>query len=183
MTATLINANPFPEDYEFDQALGQLRDEMIRRSDSVSFFLLREMKIRYCVGCWDCWWKTPGRCRHRDDMEEVHRAIVNSRWLIFATPLVAGFVSSLLKKLNDRMIPLIHPYMDIIQGECHHLRRYPHYPYLGLILREEEEGDSEDMDITAQIYRRFAINFHSQLRFVHTHPVNRKEVLRATGNI
>jgi hypothetical protein len=77
-----------------------------------------------------------------------------------------GFVSSLLKKAMDKMIPLVHPYIEIVNGENHHQKRYPHYPGLALVLEKDDKSDEEDLEIISDIFRRLAINFKSDLQFV-----------------
>lgn len=183
MEITLINGNPDASHEAFEQYLLSLKKFLSDRNCTVHDFVLRDMDIRYCIGCWDCWWKTPGLCRHKDDAEWIYRAIVASDFLILASPLVAGFVSSLVKKLNDRMIPLIHPYVQLIKKESHHRKRYDHYPTLGLILDPGKDHDSKDVEIVADIYRRFALNFHSDLKFVNTYLKNQEDIIRATCGI
>lgn len=177
MEITIINGNPYTENEDFDHYLQGLESFLLSQKCIVHLFSLRDMDIRYCIGCWDCWWKTPGICRHKDDAEKIYRAIVASDFLIMASPVIAGFVSSLLKKFNDRMIPLIHPYIKLVQGECHHHKRYEKYPALGLILRPESNQGAEDLEIITDIYKRFALNFHSELRFVNTDPEKQEDII------
>ena len=183
MEITIINGNPYIEYEDFDHYLQGLESFLISQECVVHFFSLRDMDIRYCIGCWDCWWKTPGICRHKDDAEIIYRAIVASDVLIMASPVIAGFVSSLLKKFNDRMIPLIHPYIRLVKGECHHRKRYEKYPTLGLILQPEKNQDEEDLEIITDIYKRFALNFHSELKFINTNHEKQEEIIYATCGI
>lgn len=131
---------------------------------TVRCFHLQNLNIRHCNGCWDCWWKTPGICAIKDDMESIYSAVMQSDLLVFASPLMSGFTSSLLKKASDRLIPLIHPYVLLNQGECHHKKRYDKYPDFALILEREPDTDDEDIIIVKDIYRRFALNFHCSLK-------------------
>ncbi len=135
-------------------------EAQLQPKHTVRCFYLQNMNIRHCNGCWDCWWKTPGLCAINDDMESIYPAVMQSDLLIFASPLMAGFTSSLLKKTSDRLIPLIHPYIILIQGESHHKKRYDQYPDFALILEREPDTDDEDIAIVKDIYRRFALNFH-----------------------
>jgi len=129
-------------------------------------FALADMEIRQCIGCWSCWWKTPGVCVFRDDALPVMKAVLHSDLIVFASPLMAGFTSGMLKRLQDRLIVLIHPYIEPKQGECHHRKRYDKYPDLALLLEKEKDTDDEDIQIVTDIYRRLAINFHSQLKHI-----------------
>lgn len=129
--------------------------------------VLNKMKIDYCTGCWSCWWKTPGRCALKDDGEIVFRQIIKSDFVLFAAPLKAGFPSAVLKTITDRLVVLLHPYITLIDGECHHHRRYDSYPLFGLLLEKEPDTDAADIQIVNHIYDRFAINFHSKRKFTH----------------
>jgi len=176
MNILILNGNRDAANRPFDRYISSLVKELSGRGHLARAMTLREMDIRYCTGCWSCWLKTPGECIHRDDMVPVYRAIMASDLVFFASPLVMGFVSALTKRANERLVALIHPYLALAQGECHHRGRYDRYPGLGLILGKGPDADDEDVRITTDIYRRDAINFLSSLRatFLTDRPV--KEV-------
>jgi len=161
---TLINGIPDKDHTEFEEKLEQLCG---RHKESTKFecFKLRDMKINYCCGCWDCWVKTPGECVFKDDMPEVLRSIIHSDITIFISPVQMGFVSSLLKKVNDRMVPLVHPYIEICKDECHHKERYVRYPDLGLILLDDNAQSIKEHEIITDIYSRLALNIKTKLAF------------------
>jgi hypothetical protein len=77
-----------------------------------------------------------------------------------------GFTSALLKKAMDKMIPLVHPYIEFVQKESHHRKRYDKYPLFGLLLEKSDKADEEDIAITSSIFKRFTLNLKSTLRFV-----------------
>ena len=41
----------------------------------VKTVFLQKKKINYCLGCFNCWVKTPGVCVHKDDMPELAEEI------------------------------------------------------------------------------------------------------------
>jgi len=182
MKVTILDASS-QKDADLKNYVTWLTCNLKQKNVEVKHFPLPEMHIKYCIGCWDCWWKTPGECVHKDDMVQVYPEIVRSDWLIFVSPLIAGFVSSTLKKVNDRMVALIHPYLKIIQGECHHRRRYPHYPAMGMILEPERDTDDQDLEIVSAIYQRLALNFHSVLHFVKTTQKDPENVVKEITNL
>lgn len=83
---------------------------------------LNQKELRNCVGCWTCWWKTPGICVF-NDMEDFYRGYVNADKVIIFAKLEHGFVTSKMKTLLDRMIPMFLPYRG-----TWHTPRYPKYP-------------------------------------------------------
>jgi hypothetical protein len=162
-----------------DNYTGKLQDD----GHNVIRFCLKDLDIRFCTGCWACWWKTPGKCIHKDDMELVYTEIPDADILVCRSPLVNGMVSAALKKTQDRMIPLIHPYLEIDQGECHHRKRYPKYPVMGLILNVTPGHDDEDIEIVKDISRRLAINFKSRLSFCLTEKGGIEEAVHETCSV
>jgi multimeric flavodoxin WrbA len=122
---------------------------------------LAEMTIHQCVGCFSCWVKTPGRCRLRDDGEALLAATANVDLLVFASPMRMGFVNSLLKRANDRVLPNLLPYVRVVGGECHHPPRYRPFDLALLV----ERGDATDDEVAAteRIYGRLAKNTSGKL--------------------
>jgi multimeric flavodoxin WrbA len=163
MKITILNANPTHS--SLDTYLGGIKSVLEAENHSVSQLDLREMKLRYCIGCWGCWAKTPGQCSTPDASHEMDRAMINADFVLWAAPLKMGFPSELLKRSNDKTIPLIHPYMVVDQGEAHHLPRYPKYPRVGLLLEKETTTDDRDLEIVKDIYCRTALNFKTRLEF------------------
>ncbi|MFW5707198.1 MAG: flavodoxin family protein [Bacteroidota bacterium] len=177
MKITLLDGNQRMEGNDFSQYANILAKE-VGRNHEISYFPLYKMNIRQCTGCWSCWWKTPGQCAIKDDSEQIFREVIHSDLLIFASPIIAGFTSSTLKTLQDRLIVLLHPYIELIQGECHHRKRYDSYPDFALLLQKEPGTDEEDIEIITDIYKRLAINFHCRLQhvwFTETH--NTEEII------
>ena len=164
MTITILNGDPISQDGKFSGKIQMLANELGNKNQ-VNLFNLAQMDLHYCTGCWSCWWKTPGECAIKDDAEQIFRSVIHSDFVVFASPLVAGFTSSTLKKITDRLIVLLHPYIELINGECHHRGRYEKYPNIAVILGKEKDTDEEDLRIVKEICDRFAINFHGKQLF------------------
>ncbi len=160
---TILNGNMKTSPNGFDLYVNDVA-RALEQTTQVNTFHLADMKIHQCIGCWSCWWKTPGLCAIKDDAEPIMKAVIHSDMVVFASPVIAGFTSSLLKKIQDRLIVLIHPYIEPIKGECHHRKRYDKYPDMALLMQKEADTDDEDEKIIADIYKRLAINFHSNLK-------------------
>ena len=169
MKITILNGNPDENNTAFDDYLTNLSDELNSDGHAVTSFELREMDISYCIGCFGCWVKTPGECSNAaDDTRLVRREYINSDFIIFASPVIMGFTSALLKKAHDKLIPLLTPYIRLYEGETHHIARYDKYPLIGLLLQVDEDTDEEDIRIISDIYRRDAINFKAPFIFTKT---------------
>jgi hypothetical protein len=175
---TILNGITDDSYMDFEEQIELFKDtgnDIVR----IDHFILRKMDIKYCTGCWSCWLKTPGECPQKDDMTSIYRSVINSDLTVFVSPVVMGFVSKYIKKVNDRLIPLVLPYITIIKNEMRHLRRYDKYPRLGLMLldRPGSSGDNAghvsartpddkaDNEIITDIYKRLALNFQTDLAF------------------
>ena len=176
MQITVINGSPTAKVGEIDNCLGSLSRLLEVRGHRLTLFNLGEMYLKHCTGCWGCWVKTPGECVFPDDTSDVRRAYINSDFILFASPVIMGFTSALLKRTQDKLIPLLHPYFEIDRDEIHHRPRYESYPPIGLFLEEEEDTDEEDLEIISAIYRRTALNAKSSLSFTKLTSVSMEEI-------
>jgi multimeric flavodoxin WrbA len=148
----------------------------------VKHFVLKDMNIHHCRGCFGCWVKTPGICVYPDDDGEINREVINADFVLWASPLLAGFPSSILKKALDRTIPLVHPYFEIVNGEFHHMARYPKYPLVGLLVEPAQEDGPETLPMLAHLFSRTALNFKTRLCFAETTQMPAHELAAMIGN-
>ncbi|MGE5627439.1 MAG: flavodoxin family protein [Solirubrobacterales bacterium] len=72
----------------------------------IQMIYIIDKKINHCKGCFSCMQTTPGICIQNDDMKEILNALQNSDVIVYATPLYAYTVSSLMKVFMDRNMPL-----------------------------------------------------------------------------
>jgi multimeric flavodoxin WrbA len=165
MKVTILNGNSDASNTIFNDYLKKLSEIISSESNQVITFTLRDMDINYCRGCWGCWVKTPGECVAEDDTREIRRKVIDSDLTLFASPVIMGFTSALLKRAHERFLPLIHPYFELVDGEMHHIARYDKYPLMALLLEKGEDVDEEDIKIITDIYRRDAINFKTSFCF------------------
>jgi hypothetical protein len=70
-----------------------------------------------------------------------------------------------------------------VQGEIHHKKRYDSYPKLGILLEKSKDTDEEDIRIITDIYKRFALNFKTELCFSGVTETDIEEVSCAIDNI
>jgi multimeric flavodoxin WrbA len=183
MKTIILNGNPAIGRPGFDQYLGRLVETLKQQGQETRMFNLAEMKLHYCVGCFNCWWATPGQCVYRDDMDQILTEVAEADRLIYASPLVMGFIHSSLKQVMDRTIPLVLPYVGIYRGECHHYLRYEKSPLLGVLVEKEPDTDSEDLEIVNTSFQRLALNFRSRLLFTKTTESPVEEVAHEISHI
>ncbi|MCI5217678.1 MAG: flavodoxin family protein [Candidatus Electrothrix sp. LOE2] len=119
------------EDTDLGPVLKLLLIELSKQyGDEIKTFTLRKMALEHCIGCFNCWIKTPGKCIYKDSGEEILQTILQSDIVVFFTPIIFGGYSSELKKVVDRLIPMLLPFFKNFQGETHHPFRYSRFPRL-----------------------------------------------------
>jgi multimeric flavodoxin WrbA len=165
MRIAVLNGNPRANGGGFDDYVGRLADTLRSNSHEVDVLPLRDMDIKPCAGCLECWTKSPGLCKIDDDSHDVCRSYINSDLVLFASPIMMGFTSALLKRATDKLVPLLPYHIELVEGEMHHAARYDRYPRMALLLETEVDTDDEDMAIISDIYARDALNLKSSLAF------------------
>ncbi|MFO7829126.1 MAG: NAD(P)H-dependent oxidoreductase [Bacteroidales bacterium] len=166
MTITVIKGFPDDTRNSSDNFVDKLCEQLILKGVEIKYHDLKKRSVKNCIGCFGCWVKTPGECTVPDDSIQIRRDAINSGLIIFVSPVIMGFTSALLKNVQDKMIPLIHPYIEFVNNECHHQSRYDKYPDIALILDKTEDSDEEDYKIIKHIYQRLAINMKANMRFL-----------------
>ena len=127
---------------------------------------LRKKKIRYCIGCFTCWTKTPGVCIHKDDMtHEILPQYLDSDLVILATPLFHFTVNALMKTYIERTLPMALPFFEKRDGVTSHPFRHEAPPVVVLSVAgfpEESVFDAlkfyvnflfKEQRLVAEIYR------------------------------
>lgn len=133
-----------------DEARAELRDAESglgswARSEghSLRTFYASELKIKPCLGCFSCWLKTPGLCVVKDDDAELFlKAFVGSELFVILGETPYGSFSPQIKRVLDRIIPVLHPYFRLYRGEMHHIQRYPTSRRI-LLARRGESSEPE----------------------------------------
>jgi len=74
---------------------------------------LRQKKINYCIGCFTCMTKTPGKCVQNDDMtNELFPKWLESDLVVYATPLFHHTVNAPMKTFIERCFPICEPFLE-----------------------------------------------------------------------
>lgn len=109
-------------DRKVDEATDILQTNLA--SANISSYRLRDIKVADCIGCFGCWVKTPGQCVINDAAREIAYKMPRSDLISYVSPIVFGGYSYELKKVLDRQISGILPFMERFEGEVHHPQRY-----------------------------------------------------------
>ena len=102
-----------------------------------------DMKIAHCIGCNQCWLKTPGICAIKDDYEGILKRIVAASDLYVVSDTRFGFLDSKGKRVLDRIMPVLNMYLEYRNGQMRHQLRY-HPLNMGLFY--QGAGNQELLD-------------------------------------
>ncbi len=122
-----------------------------------------ETDSKNCIGCWSCWWKTPGKCALPDNSEKRYKDLMNSDEVALLFETRQGFISAKGKTFLDRMIQLFLPYIHIRNGESGHLKRYDRYPVMNFYF-DQEGLQEKEISIIKNYLARTAYHFHTTSR-------------------
>ncbi|OGD44564.1 hypothetical protein A3K69_03260 [Candidatus Bathyarchaeota archaeon RBG_16_57_9] len=82
-----------------------------------------DLMIKGCTGCFSCWWNTPGKCVHNDDMDWVLPRMVDADIIYMGTPIYNYNIVHGLQRMREKTLPLAMPDMVIEGGETRHPSR------------------------------------------------------------
>jgi len=92
-----------------------------------------DLDINGCLSCFTCWWKTPGVCVHRDDMDWILPGITEADILLIGTPIYGRNTTHYLQKLLERTFSFSLPEMQVKDGQTSHPGRIRKFPLLVLV--------------------------------------------------
>lgn len=133
MKIIALNASPNMKKGMTNVIMEKVVEGAISAGAEVEVIYIQKLKINYCIGCFNCWVKTPGECIHKDDMTGLIEKIKNSDCVLMCTPLYVDGMSAQMKTVVDRMIPLVDPHIENIDGHNRHLKRLAKTPSIALL--------------------------------------------------
>lgn len=104
----------------------QIKALFADKNEEIEIINTADLKIMHCMGCNNCWLKTPGICSIKDDYEIILKKLVNAEnfWVVADTKF--GFIDYRGKRVLDRIVPMLNMYIEIRDGwERHQLRYHP----------------------------------------------------------
>lgn len=153
----LVLNGALPGDREVDAVAHDVAAELERLGRPTENVTLRDARVALCLGCFECWTRSPGVCRTYDAGRDLARAYVRSHLVAFVTPVTFGGYSSELKKALDRLTCAGLPFFTWAGGEVHHRPRYTRRPALLVIGVVWEPVPSQER-IFHELVQRNAVN-------------------------
>jgi len=120
MKVLAFNCSPNMEKSNTSLILNPFLEGIKEEGGEVELIYLGKLKINPCLGDVTCWFKTPGKCIHNDDMEMLYPKLREADIIVFGTPVYVDGMPGQMKILFDRMIPLAEPFIELRDGHCRH---------------------------------------------------------------
>jgi len=114
--------------------------------------------LHHCIGCFNCWFKTPGICVFDDVSRSICEDFVKSDIVLYVGPIKYGCYSPVIKRVFDRQIPNVLPFFEEVHGEMNHSPRYDKYPELVTLGYSEDISDEEEETFSSLVTAN-GINF------------------------
>jgi len=120
MKILAINSSPNMKKGITGFILNKFLEGMKEKDAEVEIYYTKKLNIEPCNACFNCWFITEGVCSIKDDMEFVLPKIAEADFFIVASPLYIDGITGPMKKIIDRMLPLLSPFMELRKGRCRH---------------------------------------------------------------
>ncbi len=127
-----------------------------------SIIISNDSNIKRCIGCFGCWFKTPGRCVLKDGYEHMGEYFGKADELIVISKCSFGSYSPFVKTVFDRSISYILPLFEKIDGEMHHQSRYKNTLRI-TVLFYGDNITNEEKETAKTLVNRNALNYHSSV--------------------
>jgi multimeric flavodoxin WrbA len=108
--------------------LNHLTKGMIDTGADVEIIDLRNKNIKYCIGCYSCWHKTPGKCALNDDMtNELFSKWEEADIVVYASPLFCHHMNAVMTTFQERLLPITLPCIEKKgdKSTLHHRSKLP----------------------------------------------------------
>jgi len=162
MKITIFNGSPHGKNGNTNVIVEEfLKGAMETGAEIENIFLVKK-HIEHCLGCSNCWIKTPGRCIIKDDMEELLRKFISSDIVGFATPIYFDNVTGIMKNFIDRLKPLVDPHFEKDKGISRHLRRFKKYPKF-LVISNCGFPKQDNFQILHLLFKKTARSIHTEV--------------------
>lgn len=134
--------------------------EIVQALPKGSKVLSKEIdNIRGCLGCFNCWVKTPGRCIIEDSYTEMPKYILENETFVIITEIKYGCYTSYVKNVIDRSIGILLPFFQTINGELHHLPRYDNAALKFVVIGYGKDVTTDEEQTFKDIIKGNALNF------------------------
>jgi multimeric flavodoxin WrbA len=134
MKVIAINSSPKMEKSKTALILNPFLEGLKEAGADVEIYYTKKLNINPCQGEFSCYFKTPGKCFQKDDMQLLLPKFEKADIWVFASPIYCDGVNGQMKILMDRMIPLLKAEYVLRNDHCRHPLWYEHENGKGKII-------------------------------------------------
>lgn len=135
---------------EKDEKLRDLITEKIvgrylKKDIDIKIESLDELKVKSCIGCYECWFREYGVCPIDDDFNEINKEIFQHEEVYLLIRITYGMQSHKMKNLMDRKISEVKPISNFRENkwerksEKNYNNKFNIIGYTNNITKKEEE--------------------------------------------
>ena len=109
-----------------------------------------KQNIHPCIGCFSCWFTTPGYCIIKDDHCNIGETFSKVQEIIIISKCYYGSYSPYIKNVLDRSLSYILPFFEIRENNIRHTPRYQNkinfsVHFYGENLSQEEKSIAQEI--------------------------------------
>jgi multimeric flavodoxin WrbA len=106
MKVLAINGSPHMDDGNTAMILNPFLEGMKEAGAEIDLLFTKKLNIGPCNGDMSCWFKNPGQCVQKDDMQMLLPKFKEADIIVWASPVYYAGITGPLKNLMDRQLPL-----------------------------------------------------------------------------
>ncbi len=152
MHVLAFNASPRKNLGTTDIILNHFLDAAQEAGATTRRLYVTELDINGCLGCFNCWTKTPGKCIHRDDMDWVIPEFMEADIVVFATPIYNNNIIHYLQRLTERFLPSALPWQVENGDTTRHPARHTRKPQKTVLIASAGFPDHQAFKIAKALF-------------------------------
>lgn len=99
-----------------DQIVEKIERKYSTKNIELTIKSLDDLKVKSCIGCYECWFNEYGYCPINDDFNEINKAFLEYDYVFLIIRITYGMQSHKMKNLIDRKISEMKP-LSKFEGE------------------------------------------------------------------
>ncbi len=123
MKVLAFNGSPRMKKGVTEKILQTFLDGARSAGAEVETVYVSKKNIKFCLGCFNCWFVHPGKCIHNDDMLEIRLQIKAADLIVLGSPVYFDGFTAQMKSMLDRLIAGGMPFIEMRDGHSRHPSR------------------------------------------------------------
>lgn len=151
-----INGSPRGRKSNTDQILQPFLQGAMEAGAVCETVYAVDLDVKECIGCYNCWKKTPGVCVFKDDMVQLMEKIRQADILVWATPVYHFGMNVRLRRIVERTLPTCLPYMVKKGDRFSHPQRFDDGPSKNVLIANCGFPDRSNFDQLVGTFQKIA---------------------------